>query len=54
MKTKKVLSAALAAILLTLAPGASVCRGDGREEQTENTQELSAQQEKGGILCREN
>ena len=45
MKAKKVLSGALAAILLTLTPGVAVCAEEmAGQEQTENTQVLSAQE----------
>ena len=46
MKAKKVLSGALAAILLTLIPGVAVCAEEmAGQEQTENTQVLSAQEQ---------
>ena len=46
MKAKKVLSGALAAILLTLTPGVAVCAEEmAGQEQTENTQVLSAQEQ---------
>ena len=46
MKAKKVLSGALAAILLTLSPGVAVCAEEmAGQEQTENTQVLSAQEQ---------
>ena len=59
MKAKKVLSGALAAILLTLTPGVAVCAEEmAGQEQTENTQVLSAQEQenqaKSSILCGEN
>ena len=46
MKAKKVLSGALAAILLTLTPGVAVCAEEmAGQEQTENAEVLSAQEQ---------
>ena len=53
MKAKKVLSGALAAILLTLTPGVAVCAEEmAGQEQTENTQVLSAQEQEKQHLMR--